>query len=213
MNDPSASIILSLRNALRSAVALCALSACQGQGATRAPQAFEPTTLKRVMLKLARDAAQLPSGDQVALDHFAQERLQPLLMTEQELISALQPKGGAPSAQVSALIKRYQETLSPAFLAEAPKVLAHAQKLGLSQVRVTRVGPSRGASNTPGDLKLLEALPKRPPLYHVRYLAEGTETSAQRGLRLNGFIYTLSGWKTLLKLGESLEAWRVDELK
>ena len=169
-------------------------------------------SLQEEMASLSKEASLLQMSDPQALDDFRARRLKPLLMGEAELLSMLQPKGGPANPQVTGLIKRYQEVLSPAFLSEAPKVLAHTFSAGLTMVKVSRVGPSRGAQNTPGDLKLLEALPKRPPLYHVRYLpqAEGHDL---RGLRLNGFVYTSSGWKTLLKLGESLETWRSDDLK
>lgn len=191
------------------------LNACLGSDGSelrRAPLPFEPVSLQLEMASLSEGASRLQLGDPKVVDEFSAQRLKPLLMSEAELLAMLQPKGGPPSPQVAGLIKRYQEVLAPAFLSEAPKVLARAFSSGLTKVKVSRVGPSRGKQNTPGDLKLLEALPKRPPLYHVRYLPHD-EGHDLRGLRLNGFVYTPSGWRTFLKLGESLEAWRVSDLK
>lgn len=196
-------------------IALCVLlklSACHGPD-PRATQPFEPTQLRAELSSLAEEAARLTEGDQAALEHFRVARLSPLLLSPGELSALLQPRGGRPSPVVSALIKRYREVLAPAFLKEAPAVLAQAWRAGLTHVHLSRVGPSRGELNTPGDLKMLEALPKRPPLYHARFIPNDTQDPLEaRGLRINGLLYTPAGWKTLLKLGESLEGWRRAEL-
>lgn len=189
-------------------------TACQ-EVTLNPPQPFEPLSLKILMEKIAYQATQVHLEDTKALNTFRQQILSPLILSTPELLKMLQPKGGKPSPKVLALIERYEKILVPAFLKEAPSVFAHAWQSSLTLVQINRVGPSRGELNMPGDLKLLEALPKRPPLYHVRYLPKSTQgsTSNERGLRLNGFIYTPSGWKTFLKLGESLEEWRSSDLK
>jgi len=190
------------------------LSACERSAGESRARPFEPAALSALMAELSREAAAL--SDDASIERFRVERLSPLIASDEQLLQLLQPQGGSPSPVVQALMRRYRDQLAPRFLSEGPAVLAEAHRAGLRRVAVTRVGPSRGAQNTPGDLKLLEALPKRPPLYHVRYLPkQSPEQSAQalKGLRLNGFIYTSTGWRALFKLGESLESWRASDLE
>ena len=209
------SLAPSLQGLIASLLVLsCCLSACERSTEEPRAQAFEPAALSALMRELSREASAL--GDEASTERFRAERLSPLIASDEQLLKLLQPRGGAPSPVVQALMRRYRDQLAPRFLSEAPAVLAEAHRAGLRRVAVTRVGPSRGAQNTPGDLKLLEALPKRPPLYHVRYLPEQSpELSPQalKGLRLNGFIYTRAGWRALFKLGESLESWRASDLE
>jgi len=210
---------LALALLLISALALTLLSGCQANRDQRdVVQPYEPRALKASLKALATQAHTLQALKGEARLHAQEEltnTLKRLLLTRDELISLFEPQRSSlpsvhqrPSPRTLALLKRYQETLTPAFLSEAPDVLATAIQGGLSEVVIRRVGPGRGEDNTPGDLKLLEAMPQRPPLYHARLLKPQEATlSSARGLRLNGFVFIGGRWATLLKLGVELESW------
>lgn len=120
----------------------------------------------------------------------AQAFMEGFALTQEQLIRLFGPERGA------RLWPAYRDTVFGAVKAEAGTVLVREiTQNGRTEPWVEKIGPAWPAATTKGDLKLLDNMVAKRPMYTVRLRKPGE----QLGLRLNGFIYIDGGFKALLK--------------
>lgn len=170
-------------------IALTSLSACSTQSSSISTRESPPERLKnefQTLLDLSRQGD--PEPVRLKLEEF---------LPRAELVQSILRA----SPQTEGLGELYEKQIKQSALKELPIALIEAHKLGLKEIKISRVSPQSGSTNAPGDLELLEYLNDREGLYTVRLVSP----THPKGLRLNAWLHLGNrGWISLLKLGEHI---------